>query len=289
MKDPRPDGKWGAPERVVETEEREQDSRRRDSTAGERDASADRRDESSALRDSLAEGHDRAATDLDVKDDVADRHTLRVEELRGRGRASRARAADDRARAARDRAQATGDRAHAGGDRAGAEGDREHSADDRDHAADDRERAATDELTGARRRGVGLEDLANEMGRARRESDGRLVAAFIDVDGLKAVNDKDGHRAGDDLLRSVAQGLRRHMRTYDLLIRLGGDEFLCVLPNVTLAEARARFGRLRSDLAGSTSSVSIGYAELCDGDSPDDLVNRADGALLAQRGTSRRG
>ena len=132
---------------------------------------------------------------------------------------------------------------------------------------------APTELTGARRRGIGLEELGNEMERARRESDGSLVAAFVDVDGLKSVNDMEGHAAGDALLRAVADGLRRHTRSYDLFVRLGGDEFLCALPNVTLVEARARFDRLRTDLAGSGSSVGIGCTELRDGDSADDLVD----------------
>jgi GGDEF domain-containing protein len=78
------------------------------------------------------------------------------------------------------------------------------------------------------------------------------------------------------------------MRPYDLLVRLGGDEFLCALSNVTVVEARARFDRLRSELAGSGSAVSIGYAELRDGDSADDLVGRADDALLVTRGATRR-
>ena len=142
---------------------------------------------------------------------------------------------------------------------------------------------APTELTGARRRGIGLEELGNEMERARRESDGSLVAAFVDVDGLKSVNDMEGHAAGDALLRAVADGLRRHTRSYDLVVRLGGDEFLCALPNVTLVEARARFDRLRTDLAGSGSSVGIGCTELRDGDSADDLVGRADSDLLTSR------
>lgn len=278
-------------ERAEETEDREQDSRRRDRTAQERDVSAQFRDELSVLRDEAAEGHDREAIDLDAKDDLADRHTLRVEELRGRGRATRGRAAGDRARAGRDRAQATGDRAHAGGDRAQAGGDRDeaacdraHAEGDRDQAAHDREQAGIDELTGARRRGVGLEDLDNEMKRARRESEGRLVAAYVDVDGLKSVNDEQGHAAGDALLRTVAAGFRRHMRPYDLLVRLGGDEFLCALPNITLDEAQERFDDLPAELnAAGGRSVSIGYAELHDGDLTDDLVKRADSALLASR------
>jgi GGDEF domain-containing protein len=76
------------------------------------------------------------------------------------------------------------------------------------------------------------------------------------------------------------------MRPYDLLVRLGGDEFLCALPNVTAVEARRRFAGLADELRDSTgTSVSIGYSELRDGDSADDLVHRADTALLADRKT----
>jgi len=121
------------------------------------------------------------------------------------------------------------------------------------------------------------------MKRARRESYS-LIAAYVDVDGLKAVNDTQGHAAGDELLHTVAEGFRRHMRSYDLLVRLGGDEFLCVLPNVTLFEARARFDDLRVEMQDSAgSSVSIGFSELRDDMSADEFVGHADSALLARR------
>lgn len=238
-------------------------------TGRERDVAAQRRDETSTLRDRLAAGRDRKASDWDVKEEIADRHSLGMDEVRGRGRASRRRAA--------------GDRTQAGLDRQHARGDREEGGSDRRWAAHDRDEAGTDELTGARRRGVGLHELMTEMERARRGSV-PLVAAFVDVDGLKAVNDEQGHAAGDELLRVVADGFRRHMRSYDLLVRLGGDEFLCALPDVSAAEARSRFDGLRAELRGMAgTSVSIGYSELRDGDSVHDLVTRADTALLATR------
>lgn len=274
--DPSPDGEI-AQDGARAAKSRYAASTRRDQSAARRDESSVLRDESSRSRDRLAKGFDGEARSLDARDDLADRHTLRVDEMRGRSRSGRRRAADDRARALQDREHAEGDREHS-------QGDRKHAADDREHSEDDRAYAGTDDLTGARRRGVGLEELANEIKRARRESGSRLIAAFIDVDGLKAVNDLDGHAAGDALLRQVADEIRLHTRSYDLVVRLGGDEFLCALPNIALEEAQARFDVLRSDLAECGSSVSIGYAELHDGDTADDLVNRADRALLASHG-----
>ena len=130
---------------------------------------------------------------------------------------------------------------------------------------------------------MGLEDLEREMARARRENQ-PLVAAYVDVDGLKATNDEHGHSAGDDLLASVAASLKHHMRPYDLLVRLGGDEFLCVLP-LSDQDARVRFDDLHTDLDafGSGQSVSVGFSELRDGDTADDFIGRADRDMLAHR------
>jgi diguanylate cyclase (GGDEF)-like protein len=112
---------------------------------------------------------------------------------------------------------------------------------------------------------------------------------FVDVDDLKSVNDERGHRAGDQLLRSVAGGLASHMRSYDLVVRLGGDEFLCVLPDVTPTEARRRFDELVSQLRDGPAlrSVSFGLSELRDGDSLQELIDRADRDLRADRGRRR--
>ncbi len=242
----------------------------RDETASERDQAAKQRDELGAQRDRDADLADQRALELDASDRVADRHTLRVQELRGRGREVGKRAALDRERAEGDRREA----AH----------DRELGARDREQSKQDRDHAATDELTDAYRRGVGLEELEREIARARRTGHS-LVAAYVDVDGLKAVNDTHGHSAGDELLRDVAESLRHRMRTYDLLVRLGGDEFLCVLPGVSVDEVRRRFHDLESELpAGSTlGSVSIGLSELRDGENAQELINRADRNLLAGR------
>jgi diguanylate cyclase (GGDEF)-like protein len=121
------------------------------------------------------------------------------------------------------------------------------------------------------------------MTRARREGHS-LIGAYVDVDGLKSVNDRRGHAAGDALLRSVADGFRSHMRPYDLIVRLGGDEFLCALPSVTLVEARERFSSLRGELETSDgSSLSVGFSELRDRDTADEFIKRADRDLLGSR------
>jgi diguanylate cyclase (GGDEF)-like protein len=254
--------------------ERLESEDRRDRLASQRDKAAQERDKLAAQRDHDDAICDQEALELDGRETLLARHTLRVQELRGRVAAGRRRAADDRRRAARDRQLAACDR--------------EQARRDRDQAARDRELAGIDELTGARRRGVGLEELGREVERARR-TNGRLVAAFVDVDDLKSVNDEQGHRAGDHLLREVAAGLASRMRSYDLVVRVGGDEFLCALPDVTPTEARRRFEELVSELhdGPTVRSVSFGLSDLRDGDSLQELIDRADRDLMADRSRRR--
>ena len=148
--------------------------------------------------------------------------------------------------------------------------------------------AALDDLTGALRRGVGMRLLAAEVDRVRR-AEGRLVVAFVDVDGLKRVNDGDGHAAGDRLLQTVSRTLRRRLRSYDLVIRYGGDEFLCTMTGAGLDEARAKLALVAAELRAMPGSpaVSVGLAELdADPDQHDSvatLVGRADTALYRGR------
>jgi diguanylate cyclase (GGDEF)-like protein len=257
--------------RVQGTHERLETGSLRDETARQRDAVAQERDEIAADRDRDARLHDVESGRLDQGDELFGKHTLHVQDIRSRATIARRRAANDRERARRDRELAARDR--------------ELAAEDREQAAHERRQAGTDELTGARRRGVGLEELQREIERARRTG-GNLVAVYVDVDNLKAVNDGLGHRAGDDLLCEVADGLKRHVRSYDLVVRLGGDEFLCALPDVTLEDAHDRFDDLNVELheGSSEGSVSVGFAALRDGESSDDLVHRADHELLAARG-----
>lgn len=147
--------------------------------------------------------------------------------------------------------------------------------------------AATDELTGALRRGAGYAAARAEIERARRTGD-TLTLVVVDVDGLKRINDARGHLRGDRVLRRVAEELAAAMRPYDVLIRFGGDEFLCVLGGVTRAQGRRRIAAVQARLGADAVAISAGLSELAEGDSLDSLIRRADAALYAGRARRRR-
>ena len=253
--------------------DREAVSAVRDETAAERLATAADRDRAAELRDRGAEGRDALARLHDLQDDTdASREDvlLRAERDRARAAADRAKAADDRARAAADRQQSAHERAEA--------------LRERTKAAHDLKRVATDELTGAWARTFGLEEVSRQLERAHRTGAG-LVLAFIDVDGLKAVNDSQGHLAGDALLRLVGDTLRANVRPYDVIVRYGGDELLCAMPNLSVREARVRFETIAAALAAADPqhSVTVGLAEAEPADSLEELIHRADADLLKAR------
>ena len=103
-------------------------------------------------------------------------------------------------------------------------------------------RAQIDQLTGALGRELGIATLEREINRARR-GNGRLVLAYVDVDGLKEVNDRQGHAAGDALLRDVVGAIQTHLRSYDPIVRVGGDEFVCALGQACPRTLTAGFRR----------------------------------------------
>lgn len=147
------------------------------------------------------------------------------------------------------------------------------------------ELAETDPLTGVRTRAAGLLELDRELERCRRRIDGRLVVVYVDVVGLKAVNDSQSHAAGDELLKRVVAVIREHLRPYDLVIRLGGDEFLCAISNITITDAHRRFRNVSSALGAATEigAIRTGFAELTPDENVNTLIARADEEMIRNR------
>ncbi len=114
-----------------------------------------------------------------------------------------------------------------------------------------------------------------------RRSDGRFILAFLDVDGLKAINDRDGHAAGDPCVQTVAQTIRTRLRSFDPFVRYGGDEFLCGLGGMDLTDANVRFLAIERAIQDAAKvGVSVGLAGLTAGDTVSILTQRADAAML---------
>lgn len=148
----------------------------------------------------------------------------------------------------------------------------------------DPEALTRDELTGVLNRKAGFASLGREIDRCR-QTGARFILGYLNVDNLSATNDRHGPRAGDELLRKVTAALRATLRSYDVILRLGGDEFLFSLPGADMATAEQRLKEFRVILAEEApgASASVGFAELRRGDTLDDLVARADSALIQSR------
>ena len=192
------------------------------------------------------------------------------------------------AQAAEQSAFADQDRRVAAQDRERAAGERLRALVDRELRADALADAQVDTLTGARMRAAGLADLEREVLCCHRTSRS-LVVAYVDVVGIKTRKDTAGHGAGDDLLVRVVALLKQHLRSYDLIIRLAGDEFLCATTGVPLPELRRRFVRLAARLAAAPGAGSIrpGFAALAPGDTTRALIARAERQLIGRSHNDR--
>lgn len=152
--------------------------------------------------------------------------------------------------------------------------------------------ARHDTLTGALNRKGLDEALTREFAEVKRR-DAALCVSLLDIDNFKKLNDRWGHETGDAALAHLAAVTRESMRPQDTLARYGGEEFVILMPNTVLEqgmEAMTRLQRVltrRFFLAGSEKIVitfSAGVAQLANGESAQDAINRADQAMyLAKR------
>jgi diguanylate cyclase (GGDEF)-like protein len=159
-----------------------------------------------------------------------------------------------------------------------------------------RQLADTDGLTGLPNRRAGLRLLARHMERALLEQQ-PLAIGFLDIDLFKDINDQFGHEVGDQVLVAVARGLRGAVRSQDDVIRMGGEEFLVLLPGAGHAAALARLESVRQQvasvsavlgIAGLAVTASIGAAVLRPGrDDLAGLLRRADHAMYRAKRAGR--
>lgn len=153
--------------------------------------------------------------------------------------------------------------------------------------------AIRDPLTGILSRGSGTEILHLLWSNAE-QSNGCLALAFIDIDHFKSINDTYGHELGDRVLQAFTQNLQARMRGSDTLLRWGGEEFLLVMPNTDMNQARRALRRLtetglgvRPD--GTRLTASIGLAERCADrlTSPTALLELADHRMYRAKTSGR--
>jgi diguanylate cyclase (GGDEF)-like protein len=145
--------------------------------------------------------------------------------------------------------------------------------------------ARTDALTGVPNRRAWDEQLGVELARAARTR-APVCIALLDLDHFKAFNDREGHPAGDALLRAATAAWRRELRGIDVLARYGGEEFGLILPGCSTSEGAAIVDRLRVlTPLGETSSA--GVAAWDGAESADALVARTDRALYAAKRSGR--
>jgi two-component system cell cycle response regulator len=167
----------------------------------------------------------------------------------------------------------------------------------RDRLDESVEFAITDALTGLHNRRYmerHLAALADQAKAARRP----LSVVVADIDHFKSINDTYGHDSGDSVLRQFAARFRRYTRSMDLACRVGGEEFIIIMPETTLEQAHQAGERLCECIASEpfqanrdtrlcvTASVGIATLERSD-DSVEALLKRADSALYAAKRDGR--
>jgi diguanylate cyclase (GGDEF)-like protein len=154
-----------------------------------------------------------------------------------------------------------------------------------------RELAMIDALTGLYNRRFAEQRLAAEVARSGRKGH-PFIVVLLDLDEFKLINDTYGHPAGDLVLQEFAAALNRAIRSGDLAVRMGGDEFLLILPECNheqLELVLKRLGPLELAWEGQKFPIkySAGWKEYASGDQPDTMLAAADQALYANKRAAR--
>ena len=153
--------------------------------------------------------------------------------------------------------------------------------------------AHNDALTGTMNRRGGMAYLEHLIGISRRHGI-CLSIGFVDVDGLKTVNDEHGHKAGDDLIRSVAGVIKDRIRDSDSLFRVGGDEFIVLFPGCRKDDADGVFTEINRALKKEEESraypmeISYGIAEYDGSASADAFIHEADNLMYGEKQKKKR-
>ena len=150
--------------------------------------------------------------------------------------------------------------------------------------------ATTDELTGVANQ-RGFLEVGRSLTEAADEEDPDLTIVYVDVDGLKLVNDVHGHSAGDAMIQTVAKVLRRTFRPEDTVARVGGDEFAVLVVGGTPVLAHDLITRVNERLGEAGVSASIGVASSQAGVRVGlgELLGRADAAMYAAKSARKNG
>ncbi|AZE81534.1 GGDEF domain protein [Pseudomonas orientalis] len=165
----------------------------------------------------------------------------------------------------------------------------------REHLEIQRQKALIDPLTGLSNRAAWSERLDQEVN-AWHQRGNSLSLAMLDLDHFKRINDGYGHLAGDKVLKIIANVLRKRLRPTDFIARFGGEEFVLLMPDSTLAEALAVGEMLRVAIESSpfhfkgepvTITVSMGVAQFQPGERSDLALKRADEALYRAKAAGR--
>ncbi|MHB8503962.1 MAG: GGDEF domain-containing protein [Candidatus Acidiferrales bacterium] len=164
---------------------------------------------------------------------------------------------------------------------------RRQLAEKQNHSMILRSLAMIDALTGLYNRRFAEQRLAAEVARSARKGH-PLTIVLLDLNEFKPINDTYGHAAGDVVLQEFAAALNRAVRGGDLVVRMGGDEFLLILPECNHAQLQLvldRLGPLEVVWEDRSFSIkySVGWKEYASGDQPETMLAAADQALYASK------